>query len=328
MNKQSFFPRAGEIPPHNLRALTSLGLEKSEVMRQKGKDWERLQVCRDRQFILNAWEGYRSEESVEYTSQEHYLKVNFWLAGTHTTVLHGFGQHEHSQPEVLITAGPLEMLKIDLCSRRAHVSSLSLCVLTDFFPIHMGLEVDQLPPALRAMFKGPEFPFTFQRLPLTPELLAAARSILAAHFSIRRLPLYCQAKAVELMCLILEHMKSAARKSAPFRDLHSRADERLREAFEFISRHYAEAITLERISREAGLNRTDLTNGFRRLYGMSVYDFIQKCRMERAHELLQDPTRAIIQIAEAVGYRHPCNFSTAFRAYYGCTPQRVRRQQD
>jgi AraC-like DNA-binding protein len=35
-------------------------------------------------------------------------------------------------------------------------------------------------------------------------------------------------------------------------------------------------------------------------------------------------TYPISQIAEAVGYGQHCNFSTAFRNYYGCTPQRAR----
>jgi AraC-like DNA-binding protein len=74
-----------------------------------------------------------------------------------------------------------------------------------------------------------------------------------------------------------------------------------------------------------GLNKKSLTRGFQRLFGTSVYDHLQKVRMERAQELLQDDTSSISRVAEAVGYRHSCNFSTAFQAYFGCTPQSTRR---
>jgi AraC-like DNA-binding protein len=67
-----------------------------------------------------------------------------------------------------------------------------------------------------------------------------------------------------------------------------------------------------------------LTSGFQRLFGMSVHDFLQKIRMERAYELLHDDVQSIAQIAEAVGYQHACNFSTAFRAYFGYAPQKIR----
>jgi transcriptional regulator GlxA family with amidase domain len=67
-----------------------------------------------------------------------------------------------------------------------------------------------------------------------------------------------------------------------------------------------------------------LTSGFRQLFSMSVYDYLQKERMERAYELLQDEEYTVNRIAEAVGFGHPCNFSTAFHTYFGCTPQKAR----
>jgi transcriptional regulator GlxA family with amidase domain len=60
---------------------------------------------------------------------------------------------------------------------------------------------------------------------------------------------------------------------------------------------------------------------------MSVHDCLQKVRMERAYELLQDDTYSIAWIAGAVGYDHPCNFSTAFRGYFGYAPHKIRASQ-
>jgi AraC-like DNA-binding protein len=57
---------------------------------------------------------------------------------------------------------------------------------------------------------------------------------------------------------------------------------------------------------------------------MSVYDYLQKQRMERAYELLLNEAASINQAAEAVGFTHACNFSTAFRHYFGYSPQTVR----
>ena len=327
MKKQSFFPRARDMQPHNTCALSTMGLEKPEVLHHAGKDWERSQVCRQEQFLINALESYRTHESIDYTRQEHFIKLNFWLSGKHTTVLDGFGQHDHDRPEMFITAGPWDMVKVDMCNRQSQVASLALCVLKDFFPVHMGLEVDQVPEPLRGMLTASEMPFTFRRFPLTPDLLAAARAILAAPFAVRRVPLYCQAKAVELMCLLFNHMEAIERKSSALTEPRARQETRLREALDYVNQNYAEPITLERISREAGLNKMALTSGFRQLFGMSVYDCIQKARMERAYELLQDESQPIVLVAEAVGYRHACNFSTAFHAYYGCTPQSARQHE-
>lgn len=325
MKKQTFFPKPGDMTPDNTIAISALGLGQPEgTSRRQGRNFERQQVCRGDNFLLNAFERYDSTELIGYTQQEDYIKINFWLSGKHTTILDGYGQHDHDRPEVFVTAGPRELIKVDLCSRDTRVSSLAICLLRDFFPVHMGLDPDQLPQPLRSILTPEEPSYAFHRFPLTPDLLAASRAILAAPFAVRREPLYIQAKAVELMCLLINHMESQGRRTAVDAEPRDRQESRLCDARAFVARHYAEGITLERISREVGLNKMALTSGFRQLFGMTVYDCLQKERMERAYELLQDGTRTIAQIAEAVGYRHPCNFSTAFHAYFGCTPQHAR----
>ena len=128
------------------------------------------------------------------------------------------------------------------------------------------------------------------------------------------------------MCLLLNYMESQQRKAPLAVEPRGRQETRLRDAWDLVTRLYAEPVTLDRISREVGLNKMALTSGFRQLYGMSVHDCLQKARMERAYELLQIEAHPIARVAEAVGYRHSCNFSTAFHAYFGCTPQSVRQQ--
>ena len=272
--------------------------------------------------MLNLFEGYQSTDSIGYTRQEEYIKVNIWLGGKHTTILDGYGQHEHDRPEVFITAGPWEMVKVDVSGRDVRVASVAMCLLPEFFPSQMGVEPGELPEPLRGLLTASgSRPYAFHRFPLGPELAGATRSILAAPFAVRRDPLYVQAKAVELMCLLMHCMESYAR--APL-EPRGRREGQLQEARELITHRYAEPLTLARIARDVGLNKMALTSGFRQLFGMSVYDCLQKIRMERAYELLQDELHPIGRVAEAVGYRHPCNFATAFRSYFGCTPQAAR----
>lgn len=326
MKKQTYFPKFSEMVAHN--SLIIGNPVRAEALQghyqRQGKDWQRHQVCNQDTFFLNVLESYSTVESVGYTRQQNYIKFNFWLSGKHTTVLDGYGQHEHDRPEVFITAGPWDMVKLDLCSRDVRVSSVALCVVRDFFPLHMGMTPDQLPEPLRAITASDELPYSFHRYSLTPDLLAAARAILAAPFTVRREPLYGQAKAVELMCLLINRLKAESRKTNSPVDTRGRQESRLHDARELVVRHYAEPITLDWISKEVGLNKMALTSGFRQLFGMSVYDCLQKERMERAYELLQDNAQSIAQVAEAVGYNHSCNFSTAFHGYFGFTPHKVR----
>jgi AraC-like DNA-binding protein len=292
---------------------------------QQGRTWLKHHVCRHDTFSLVAIEAYYAgADRIGYTRQDDYIKLSFWLSGRHTTVLDGYGQHDHDGPEIFLTAGPSDMVKVDMMRRDSPFSIVSLCLLPDFFPIVMGLDPEELPDPLRALALARERPYAFHSYALTSDIVAAARAIVAAPAAVRMEPLYAQAKAIELMCLLLNRIKTERRVPLSGGGARHRRESRLREARELLAQHYAEPITLERIAREVGLNKMALTSGFRQLFGMSVYDCLQKQRMERAYELLQDQVHTIAQIAEAVGYAHSCNFSTAFRAHFGCTPQQAR----
>jgi AraC-like DNA-binding protein len=324
MKKQLYFPTDKS---RAVTTMSTMGVAHPEgTYRRQGRSWVSHQACRHDLFSLVAIESYYAGvDSIGYTRQEDYIKISFWLSGRHTTVLDGYGQYDHDGPEIFVTCGPRDMIKLDLMKRDSPFSIVSVCLLRDFFPVVMGLDPEDLPEPLRGQTSAAENPYAFHSYSLTSDIAAAARAILAAPASVRMQPLYGQAKAIELMCLLLERIKSdrgaVPRIGATARH---RRESRLRDARELLAQQYAEPITLERICRQVGLNRMALTSGFRQLFGMSVYDCLQKERMERAFELLQDEVHTIAQVAEAVGYAHSCNFSTAFRGHFGCTPQQAR----
>lgn len=326
MGKQVYRPKAGA--PHNTCSLRALGLGRpEEILFQRGRDRTIFQACQYDHFSLAAGEIFRSNEVIDYTRMDGYIKINFWLSGRHTTVLDGFGQQEHDHPDVFIVSGPPEATKIDLINRESHLTAVALCILPEFFPTHMGLHPDELPEPLREIVVPEDRPFAFCRFQLTQDIASAARAVLAAPFEIRRDPMYSRAKCVELMCLLLHFMWKLEHKD-DLQRVPARHATRLHQARELIACQFSEQLTLEQIAREVGLNRLALTSGFRRLFNMSVYDYLQKQRMERAYELLQDENNAVADVARAVGYAHPSNFSTAFNAYFGCTPKGARASRN
>jgi len=293
---------------------------------RQGRDWFRHQICRHDTFSMFTLEEYRhSSEDLGCSLQGDYVKINFWLRGKHTTILDSYGQYDHDCPEVFMTSGPRDMIKMDLLNRDTQLAFVALCLLPEFFPRLLGVALDELPEPLRTIMTCAERPFGFHRFRLTPDMAVAARAILAAPFAVRRQLAYTQAKAVELMCLFINSLQEDSGEAQPNKRILARHEPRLHAAREFLTRYYAEEVTLERIAREIGLNRMTLTSGFRELFGLSVHDYLQKIRMERAFALLQeDAAASITRVAAAVGYSHHCNFSTAFHAYFGCPPQRVR----
>ncbi len=84
---------------------------------------------------------------------------------------------------------------------------------------------------------------------------------------------------------------------------------------------------IQALSRHVGINRTKLQYGFRDLYGMSVMQFAEAQRMERARVLLRDTDMSVSAIALELGYEHASSFSTRFRHHFGRSPRLIRTQR-
>ncbi len=85
-----------------------------------------------------------------------------------------------------------------------------------------------------------------------------------------------------------------------------------------------QALTVGAIARHFGLADKGLLRLFREQLGQTVSGFISEERMRAGQRLLQETNLPVQQIALAVGYGNPGNFSTAFRERHGMTPLAYR----
>jgi AraC-like DNA-binding protein len=74
-----------------------------------------------------------------------------------------------------------------------------------------------------------------------------------------------------------------------------------------------------------GLNPWQLKTGFKAIFSLTIADYLQETRMQKARLLLEETDLPIARIADIVGYTHPFAFSSAFRKYYGYAPSLVRK---
>lgn len=97
-------------------------------------------------------------------------------------------------------------------------------------------------------------------------------------------------------------------------------------AIEYIREHYAEKISLAKLSEEIYVHPTYLSNLFKGQTGFTVVDYINHYRIEMAKELLKDSRSKIFWVAERVGFVNQRYFSQIFKKYTGSTP--VQYKQD
>lgn len=74
-----------------------------------------------------------------------------------------------------------------------------------------------------------------------------------------------------------------------------------------------------------GTNELKLKQGFRALFGTTVFGYLRRHRMERARQLLLHREVSVTEAAGLVGYACPSRFAAAFRRQFGTRPSALRR---
>lgn len=91
----------------------------------------------------------------------------------------------------------------------------------------------------------------------------------------------------------------------------------------YLAKSYRTA-TLQSAANVVKFNPCYLSNYIKEKTGRNFRDILTRIRMEKAKELLRDPTYRINEIGGLVGYRDVRNFARCFRGYVGKLPHEYR----
>jgi len=90
---------------------------------------------------------------------------------------------------------------------------------------------------------------------------------------------------------------------------------------DFIGKNISnEEFSVEKLSEEIGMHRSNLTKKIAALTGMTPNELIKSQRMKLAARLLRTSGKNISEVAYEVGFSDPKYFSKAFKAYFGLLP--------
>ncbi|WP_369310017.1 helix-turn-helix transcriptional regulator [Providencia rettgeri] len=182
------------------------------------------------------------------------------------------------------------------------------------------LELQQL--NLPASYYHPYKP-TLLRLAIPPNVLAMTHQLFSQpiHAAVRQL--YLGAKVAEITALCLHHSLSH-QESVSLSSLRQRDIDTLHMAKEILIQEMESPPSLDELAKRLGLNTRKLTQGFRQLFGNSIYGWLQEYRLETAFQLLSLNDANISTVAYQVGYT-PAHFSVAFRKRFGISPNQLKK---
>lgn len=98
-------------------------------------------------------------------------------------------------------------------------------------------------------------------------------------------------------------------------------------AQQFIIDNFSKDISMADVADNINMSYSYFSKLFKEETGMTFSKYLTKIRMEKAKDLLQNPTYRVNEIACMVGYDNLYHFSRAFKSYYGMSPNQFRKSK-
>ena len=133
--------------------------------------------------------------------------------------------------------------------------------------------------------------------------------------------LYFKGKAYELLSLYFNRSEDANVEQCPFLVDESNVI-KIRKAKDIVISRMAEPPSLQELADEIGLSLKKLKEGFKQIYGDTVYSFLFDYKMEVARKLLESGEHNVNEVGHKVGYSTSSHFIAAFKKKYGTTPKK------
>ncbi|EEM90753.1 AraC family transcriptional regulator [Bacillus thuringiensis serovar vazensis] len=103
-------------------------------------------------------------------------------------------------------------------------------------------------------------------------------------------------------------------------------DQRIEGILDVIHQQFHLPIQVQHLAEMANMSESSMQSYFKASLGMSVYQYIQRKRVEYAAELLIHTNESITEISMQVGYDNPSKFAKIFKRIYGETPLHYRKK--
>ncbi|UTD14692.1 helix-turn-helix transcriptional regulator [Tenacibaculum mesophilum] len=155
---------------------------------------------------------------------------------------------------------------------------------------------------------------------ISANVLFVLQQILTAKNQSSMKDLYIKGKTYELLSLHFDSGENTNEEYCPFL-VDDREVLKIRKAKDIIIARMSEPPSLQDLSNEIGLNLKKLKEGFKQIYGDTVYSFLFDYKMDHARKLLESNQYNVNEVGLQVGYSTSSHFIAAFKKKFGTTPK-------
>ena len=161
----------------------------------------------------------------------------------------------------------------------------------------------------------------YDTLPFTSSIAVVLSQVLQAKVHDSMKELYFKGKVYELLSLYFNKSEDPSLEQCPFL-VDEENVQKIRRAKDIILERMTDPPSLENLSLEIGLSLKKLKEGFKQLYGDTVYSYLLDHKMEDARRMLDSQKFNVNEVSLKLGYSTASHFIVAFKKKYGTTPKK------
>ena len=186
-------------------------------------------------------------------------------------------------------------------------------------------QFDQIPGDMRSIIDESNKKYYSHIGSMTPSMQMVIHQILNCPYLGFLKRMYLESKAIELITHQLAQLVCKETDPKPRPTLCPDDIERIHYARDILIENSQNPPTVYKLSRRAGLNELKLQQGFRQIYGKTVFAYFRDYQFEGARCFLKEGNMNVAEVAYKLGYSKVDNFAGSFKKIFGVSPGTYRR---
>lgn len=193
------------------------------------------------------------------------------------------------------------------------------------FVSRFGVRAERVPAEYLSIFESALGMPNALEMPTLAANIVAVEEVLSCRLEEPLNSLYVNAKVTEILCNVVAQLHAMGVKGHRHRSVDTGLRlQAIEAAAEIYRRDISRPPTIEKLAFRVGLNRNELTAGFRERFGTTPSAYGHALRMEQARALLKIEGLSISDVARRVGYGSYASFARAYAAHHGQPPSTAR----
>ena len=272
----------------------------------------------DNDILINTFSNLDKEShNILFSTDINFIQFHFCLEGKMTfSFNNGSYKFDLNENNSIILFNPSTNLPIDAVLEK-NTKYLSLLITIKKFHGLFSELTDNI-SFLSQENSGKKY---YKENVITPQISTVLNQIMNEKLSENVKNLYLKGKIFELLGIYFNESNDMDIEQCPFL-----ADEKnvvkIKMAKEIIIKRMTDPPSLKELSSEVDISLKNLKEGFKEIYGYTVYGFLLEYKMNIASKMLSTKNYNVNEVADQIGYSTSSHFINAFKNRFGTTPNK------